>query len=348
MISESFSQDPQFSQYYASPLYLNPAFAGTGFAHRISLNSRIQWPSLPQAFISNALSWDMTVPSFNSGFGVLVVSDKAGSVGLRSTSFGLVYSYKVYLGKNWVWSSGLNFKYAIRDIDFTKLLFGDQIEFGTPDAPSIDPAASHLRNTGFFDFDFGFLLYNDKVWAGVAASHLNQPNTSFLEDEYRLPLKLTMHAGIKIPLNTGMFATKRPTDITPSIYYKRQSNFDQLDIGINYYYEPIKFGIWYRGVPIQKFTGPQGDSYLSHDAIIFLVGFAAWNFEFNYSYDFTVSQLGINTNGAHEFSLSYQFKSAKIKKLKNKKKPIPCPAFYNNNLELNPPAWMKKKKKERF
>ncbi len=349
MIFESFGQDPQFSQYYASPIYLNPAFAGTGFAHRVSMNSRIQWPSLPQAFISNAFSWDMNMPTWNSGFGIQVVSDKAGSVGLRSTSFGLVYSYKVYLGNKWVWNSGLNFKYAIRDIDFTKMLFGDQLEFGGPGGvPSIDPASYNLRNTGFFDFDFGVLFYNDKIWAGASASHLNEPNTSFLEDEYRLPMKITFHAGMKIPLNSGMFASKRPTHITPSVYYKMQDSFTQLDIGINYYYEPIKFGVWYRGVPIQRFTGPQGDTYMSHDALIFLVGFAAWNFEFNYSYDFTVSQLGVNTNGAHEFSLIYQFKTRKIKKLRKKKKPIPCPAFYNDNLELNPPGWMKKKKKDRF
>lgn len=348
-IYEGFGQDPQFSQYYATPLYLNPAFAGTGFAHRLSLNSRIQWPSLPQAFISNALSWDMNVPSFNSGFGLLAVTDKAGTVGLRSTSLGLVYSYRIYLGRNWVWSAGLNFKYAIRDIDFTKLLFGDQIEFGGGGTvPSVDPAAFNLRNTSFFDFDFGFLFYNDKIWAGIAASHLNEPNTSFIEDEFRLPMKITMHAGMKIPLNTGIFATKRPTNITPSIYYKRQDTFDQLDVGINYYYEPIRFGIWYRGVPIKKFTGPEGNSYLSHDAVIFLIGFSAWNFEFNYSYDFTVSELGVNTNGAHEFSLSYQFKSKKIKELRKKKKPIPCPAFYNDNLYINQPGWMNKKRKERF
>jgi type IX secretion system PorP/SprF family membrane protein len=348
MLFESHGQDPQFSQYYASPLYLNPAFAGTSFAHRVTLNSRIQWPSLPQAFVSNALSWDMAVPSFNSGFGMIAVSDKAGSVGLRSTSVGLVYAYQVSLGGKWIWSSGLNFKYAIRSLDFAKLLFGDQIEFGTDGVPTIDPAANNLKNVDFFDFDFGMLLYNDKIWAGIAASHLNQPNTSFIEDEFRLPLKITMHAGIKIPLGNGLFASKRPTYVTPSIYYKKQDKFDQLDIGVNYYYEPIKFGIWYRGVPIQKFTGPTGESYLSHDALIFLVGFAAWNFEFNYSYDFTISQLSVNTNGAHEFSLSYQFKTAKIKRLRKKKKPIPCPPFYDNNLELNPPAWMQKKKKNRF
>lgn len=336
------AQDPQFSQYYASPLYLNPAFAGTGFSHRVALNSRIQWPSLPQAFVTHALSWDMSAPKFNSGFGLMAMTDKAGTVGLNNTSVGLIYSYKFYLSNKWVISPGLRFAYAINDIDRSKLLAGDQIEFGGgAGTPSIDPAINNLRNASYFDFDFGGLMYNDKFWFGASVSHLSRPNASFIQDEYRIPMKFTAHAGMQIPLNTGVFASDRPTHIAPSFIYKVQDEFNQLDFGVNYYYQPVNIGVWYRGVPIQRFIGPTGDSYLSHDAVIFLIGFAAWNFEFNYSYDFTISELGINTNGAHEFSLIYQFKIGKFKKLKEKRKPIPCPAFYNNNLNLNPPAWRK-------
>ncbi len=337
------AQDPQFSQYYASPIYLNPAFAGTGLRHRIALNSRIQWPSLPQAFVTHAFSWDMNQPSFNSGFGLIVMADKAGSVALNNTSVGLVYAYKFYFGNKWVLSPGLRFAYAIRSIDRAKLLAGDQIEFGAGSGipPSIDPALMNLKNTSYFDFDFGGLMYNDRIWFGMSVAHLSRPNASFIQDEYRLPMRFTTHAGVQIPLNQGLFASDRPTHIAPSFIYKSQKDFNQLDFGVNYYYEPINIGIWYRGIPIQQFTGPNGDSYLNHDALIFLIGFAAWNFEINYSYDFTISELGINTNGAHEFSLIYQFKVGKFKKLKEKHKPIPCPAFYNNNLNLNPPAWVK-------
>lgn len=344
-IVRSYAQDPQFSQYYASPLYLNPAFAGTGFKHRIALNSRIQWPTLPHAFITHALSWDVNVPEFNSGFGILATTDKAGTVNLNSTSIGLVYSYKLVMSNKWVLSPGIRFAYEIRDLDYSKLLFSDQIEFGgsngTP--PSLDPAAGSLRNTDFFDFDFGGLLYNDKIWIGASVSHLNEPNTSFIEDELRLPRKFTLHAGMQIPLNQGIFSSNRPTHLAPSFVYKKQGRFDQLDFGLNYYYEPVNIGIWYRGIPIERFTGPAGDSYLSHDAVIFLIGFAAWNFELNYSYDFTVSELGINTNGAHEFSLIYQFKARKFKNLKKKHKTIPCPAFYNNNFNPNLPTWLRRR-----
>ena len=338
------AQDPQFSQYYASPLYLNPGFAGTGFSHRIAVNNRIQWPSLPQAFITHVFSWDMNQPSFNSGFGILAMNDKAGSVGLSNSSVGLVYAYKLHFGR-WVFSPGIRFAYHIQNVDRSKMLAGDQIEFGGGGGtPSIDPTINNVRNVTYFDFDFGGLIYNERYWLGASISHLNRPNASFIEDDYRLPMKLTAHAGMKIPLNTGIFASERPTHIAPSFVYKVQNDFDQLDIGINYYYQPVNIGIWYRGVPIQKFTGPQQDSYISHDALIFLIGFAMWNFEFNYSYDFTISQLSIKTNGAHEFSLIFQFQTGKIKRIKERHKPIPCPAFYNDNLNLGIPDWLRKKK----
>jgi type IX secretion system PorP/SprF family membrane protein len=341
---KSFAQDPQFSQYYASPLYLNPGFAGTGFSHRLAVNSRIQWPSLPQAFITHLFSWDMNQPKFNSGFGVLAMNDKAGSVGLSNSSVGLVYAYKLHFGR-WVFSPGIRFAYHIQNVDRSRMLAGDQIEFGGgAGTPSLDPAINNVRNVTYFDFDFGGLIYSDRFWFGAAVSHLNEPNASFIEDDYRLPMKITAHAGMKIPLNTGIFASERPTHIAPSFVYKVQDGYDQLDLGINYYYQPVNIGIWYRGVPIERFTGPQNDSYISHDALIFLIGFAMWNFEFNYSYDFTISQLGIKTNGAHEFSLIYQFQTGRFKRMKEKHKPIPCPAFYNDNLNINTPVWMRKKK----
>jgi hypothetical protein len=147
-------------------------------------------------------------------------------------------------------------------------------------------------------------------------------------------------------LNTGIFATDRPTHVASSFIYKIQDEFDQLDFGISYYYQPVNIGIWYRGIPLQRYTNSTvGTSYASHDALIFLIGFAAWNFEFNYSYDFNISELSVDGGGAHEFSMSYKFTIGKFRKLKEKRKPIPCPAFYENGLYLNPPPWRKKRRK---
>lgn len=335
------AQDPQFSQYYAQPIYLNPGFTGTADKHRVILNNRIQWPSLPRAFVTNALSWDLNVESVNSGFGLLAVSDKAGQVGLNNTTVGLLYAYKLYIANRFVLSSGLKFAYAVRNMDFSKLLTYDQIEFGGGSgSPSIDPTLQTLQSSDYFDFDFGMLLYDEIMWFGAAVSHLNEPNSSFVEDNYRLPRKYTVHGGVRLPLNQGVFASDRPTHFAASFIFKKQEEFDQLDIGVSYYYQPINMGIWYRGVPIQKYTNEVvGTSYRSHDALIFLIGFAAWDFQFDYSYDFNISQMSVDGGGAHEFSMSYRFKIGRFRPLKVKHKPIPCPTFYDHGLYPTQPLF---------
>lgn len=335
---DASAQDPQFSQYYASPLFLNPGFAGTAPKYRVTLQSRIQWPSLPQAFVTHAFGFDDNVEKFNSGFGILMTNDRAGSAALQTTSLGLIYAYKFYIG-DFLLSPGINFSYSIRDVDRNKLISGDQLSFGSTELPpTTDPDLLNLRNNSYFDFTFGTLLYNEKMWFGLTVNHLNKPNASFINGEYRLPRKVTAHAGFRIPLNKGMFASDRPTFLLPSFIYRMQSEFDQMDIGVNYYYQPVNIGVWYRGIPVQRAVG----GYINNDALIFLIGFSMWNFDFNYSYDFTISQLGPATNGAHEFALAYLFNVGKFRKLKERHKKIPCPAFYNNGLDINLPSWLRK------
>src|ERR1700761_772165 len=71
------AQDPQFTQFYANPLYLNPAFAGTARCPRIAMNYRNQWPNLGQgaSYVTYSASYDMHVNALAGGIGVLVTTD---------------------------------------------------------------------------------------------------------------------------------------------------------------------------------------------------------------------------------------------------------------------------------
>lgn len=51
------AQDPIYSQYYAAPIQLNPAFAGNTYTPHIAINYRNQWPSLNQAYVSYSVSY---------------------------------------------------------------------------------------------------------------------------------------------------------------------------------------------------------------------------------------------------------------------------------------------------
>lgn len=314
------AQDPQFSQFYNAPLYLNPAFTGTGKEHRIALNTRLQWPSLPKAFQTVAASYDYNLDRMSSGFGLLAAADRAGSGNLLNTNIGFLYSYRVNLNRNWVVSTGVHFSYSFKSLDVNKLLLGDQISDNRN--VSFDGELANVRSISFFDFASGILIYSKQFWGGFAAHHITQPNASLIGVTSPVPLKFSAHAGYRIPLHYGPFRRDVKSSIAPSFIYKTQGNFQQLDIGVQWHYAPILAGLWYRGILYKKAL----DNKVRRDALSFNFGVEIKDWKATYSYDFTISGLGGGSGGAHEISIIYDFKTPKKKK---KPKFQPCPSFYD-------------------
>jgi len=87
VVVSASAQDPQFSQYYQAPLYLNPGFTGITPQQRLVVNNRIQWPNLPQAFNTFMASYDIWVDELRSGFGILRVADLGERCAIRDKGF---------------------------------------------------------------------------------------------------------------------------------------------------------------------------------------------------------------------------------------------------------------------
>jgi hypothetical protein len=73
-------------------------------------------------------------------------------------------------------------------------------------------------------------------------------------------------------------------------------------------------------VPFKQF-----EEFPNNEAIIFSVGVTTNNFNIGYSFDYTISELGIEAGGAHEFSLSYFLDFNKPVKVPRDRWRIPCP-----------------------
>jgi type IX secretion system PorP/SprF family membrane protein len=316
------AQDPEFSQYYAQPLYLNPAFSGTSVDHRFHANYRNQWPNITNAFQTYAFSYDYNLDQYNSGLGVLLLVDKAGSANLKSTQANFQYAYKVHINDKWVLASGLNFGLGFRSLDYNKLVFYNELDF--LQAGGVPPnKRSDTDRVSYFDFGGGMLAYSRKFWLGFAVSHLNRPNRSLIDEEAQIPIKTTVHGGVRIPLYHGLFKRDRIAAIAPSFVYKQQGSFDQLDIGTYFLYEPVVIGLWYRGIPLQQNV----DDNISQDAVVVILGFQLEKIELSYSYDITVSELGPISGGAHELALKFKVDLAAQVKTRKKERFIPCPTF---------------------
>lgn len=321
MMITAQAQDPQFSQYYMAPLYLNPGFTGITPQQRLAVNHRIQWPNLPQAFATYSASYDIFVDELRSGFGILATTDKMGSAGWRSTTVGLNYSYKVRLNDKIVFSPGLYFGYGINGLDRSKLRLGDGLEF---DGISLDPDLQKLGNQQYFDFGSGFLFYSRSLWLGAAFAHMNTPNLSILNDVSRLPMKTTIHGGARLTLTSGPREQDRASYLTPSFIYRIQGPVSQLDFGLNYHIDPISIGVWYRGKPFEtNYIGT-----VNQDALILTLGMYLKTLTIGYSYDFSISELSASSGGAHEIAIVYEFVAKPIHKgVKKRNRLIPCPTF---------------------
>lgn len=317
----ALAQDPQFSQYYQSPLYLNPGFTGITNQQRATFIHRIQWPNLPQAFSTYAASYDIWVDELRSGFGILATTDKMGSAGWRTTTVNLNYSYKVRLNEKLVFSPGLSFGYGTNGLDRSKLQLGDGLEFN---GVSLDPSLQQLGNTQYFDFSAGFVLYSKSLFFGSAFSHINTPNLSVLSSEARLPMKVVVHGGGRITLNGGIRTVARASYLTPSFVYRVQGTSSQFDLGLNYHVDPVSIGVWYRGKPFENSV----TNSVQQDALIFTMGIYLKSLTVGYSYDFTTSQLSTASGGAHEISLVYEFEAKPLRRgVKKRNRLIPCPSF---------------------
>ena len=326
-------QDPQFSQFYAAPLYLNPALTGATGQARAGINYRNQWPAIDANFTTMSAYFDYFIEDKNSGVGMILNRDSEGVAGLQSWSLGLQYSYELYLTENLGFRPGAQVALFNRSINFDKLTFGDQFDPSTGEF--INPATAEQFNTNFsktfVDLSLGGVFFTKVAYLGIAAFHLNQPNQSIIDEDSPLPVKLSVHGGFKFymkpgAVGSGIYTREAERSIGPAFQYRHQGQFDQMDLGLYYTREPIVFGFWYRGVPFKNVNG-----FVNNESLVFLLGFtrigAKEALNIGYSFDYTISKLTAGSGGAHEFSLTYTWPMRNPRKPPKDKLVIPCPDF---------------------
>lgn len=318
---KSFGQDPQFSQFYANPLYLSPSFAGSTDGTRAVLNFRDQWPAIPGAFITYSASIDHYFPRYNSGVGLQILKDQAGSGQLGLTTAALNYSYKVKFNRRWTIVPALMLNYNIRSIDFDKLQFNDQMNIdGDNSSTSLEEPS--LEKIQYGDAAFSILAFSRIYWGGFKLDHIFTPNQTLIEGISRIPLKFSMYGGRKFIVANANRHNEESIKI--AFHYKTQGKYDQLDLGAYWSREPFVFGLWYRGIPGFK---KYGSGYINHDAFMILAGYKYQKFTFGYSYDVTISRIFAQTAGAHEISLIFEFNQNQKVRRKRKAVIVPCPKF---------------------
>lgn len=289
------AQDPGFSQFYANPIYLNPAFTGTTELARTVINYRNQWPQKGSTFTTYSISYDKLFAKANSGIGIQFIRDQELNNVITGNSVMGSYSHHIKINKFNFLTLAIQGGMVLKQFNANGLVFPSGINQLSGEINGTNPANFASEKKMYPDFAVGALGQQNQVFYGVSFHHLTQPNESIIEGDQKgeLPVKITLHAGAYSKrLHHGLLS--REFTLSPNIIYQHQGSFKQLNLGIYMIEKSLLFGGWFRN-----------NFDIRPDAIILLIGLSRERFKFGYSYDITLSKLNNYSFGSHEISLSF-------------------------------------------
>ncbi len=299
------AQDIHFSQFYASPLNLNPALAGVIEGNfRAAAIYRNQWGSISDnPYVTAGGSFDANLPLSKLkdvvGVGLNFVNDKAGkgSLGMLNVSLAGAYHKRLDKGGKHFLGLGIQPGFIQRTLNTNDLLFPSQ--YIGSDFDQARPSGENFGSNTirYFDLNSG-LLYSGKVskrvgvMQGFSVYHLTRPKESFLRENVRLENRFTVHGGLRIKLNEMFY-------LTPNYIYQFQNKAQEINFG-----SALEFHL--KGKQETTILS-LGGWYRLKDAPIASASVEYKRLRAGVSYDFTTSDLKAATNirGGFELTLIY-------------------------------------------
>jgi type IX secretion system PorP/SprF family membrane protein len=321
-ITKSYGQDPHFSQFFASPLTLSPAFTGKFDGDlRVAGNYRNQWPAFNRAFNTTTLAVDFPIlrnsiaSNDTWGVGVMGFSDQSANSTVKFNYLTVSTAFHKGLDEDGYQQIGAGFQatYSNMMINIDKLSFEDQLTPRGFTGTTTEQFNNTTLKTNYFDLNAGVLYTgstadDNNFYAGVSMYHINRPKQHFTGALYLLNPRTTFHGG-------GYFPSGQGSTIHLSGLYSMQAGAAEALVGGAWQYTiseatekptSIYLGSWYR----------------LGDALIPYVGLEFSDFRLGASYDVNMSSLktASEARGGIEISLIY------IKR-PLESRGVPCPKF---------------------
>ncbi len=309
--SQLNGQDVEFSQYYANPLYLNPAFAGSDDYTRVSLNYKTILPTSFGDYSTYSASIDKYYDDLSGGVGFQIMNDRQAQGAINDLSLNLIYSYHTRLKKRWAIATGFRIGYNIKSVNAGNLLYPDMID--PVDGISSSGSESGLnRQSLYFDFSVGMLTWYENYYVGLAVDHLTKPQISLgSDDPGPISRKYTFNAGMEIPFYNSL--ERIHMTMSPNLIFQMQGASSKLNLGVYLNKSYLTTGVWVKTNTQFNFTG-----------CVLMLGYVTDYTTFAYSYDvpFYLGGLSGVISGGHEVTFLYKFM---YKRRRKKIKAIKCP-----------------------
>ena len=276
-------QDPLSSQYMFNTLTYNPGVAGVSGMICATAINRQQWVGFKGAPSTTVFNISAPVKPFRirSGVGLLVESDNVGFD--KDIDISASYSYHLDLGQG-ILGLGINAGLLNKTLNPTWVIPNG--ESHTP--ASGDPLIPENKES-YVAFDAGLGLYykTDKYYASLSVTHINQPKIKFSKGTPYISRHYYLTAGYTLQLPNPSL------ELLPSVFAFSDGKVMQFSLTSLIRYNKKVWG---------------GVSYRYGDAFIGIIGLELFNgIRLGYSYDFTLSDMSVNSKGSHEFMVNYCF-----------------------------------------
>ena len=308
---QTYAQDPIFSQFFSSPLSINPSLAGNGNADwRMIGNLRNQ--SIGQGIgnlSTTSLSLDGKLFKQQSkttnyiGGGFMFLQDAGLDGAYKNNSFQLMASSHVSLDDEDMQglSVGLGAAYSNTLIDFSQISFGQQLSSSgfNRTLPTNEPFLSTVKPYVSMSagITYSYSTEESNFDIGIAGYRFIKTNASALNDPTQLnPPRYNIHADYQTYLN-------EKTVLNASAMYV-------LENGLNTYMGGVNFGRILDDTEIPAVLN-LGLFYRGNEAVIPYVGMMYKNIQAGITYDVNV---GSSTNAVgtlKTYELSFIFRSPK-------------------------------------
>lgn len=334
LIYKVHAQEVHNSQYYAMPLYLNPANTGdSNFDFRSGLSVRNQWSTASVPFSAQYLYGDVKIPTKLIqrawfGLGISLLNDIAGDgINSRYGALSLGFHKLISRGDDLLLSGGITTQIINKSVDYNNINFAQEwvdSKFEKGVVGDLTGSSSMF----YIDLSIGtkltYFFNGNKYSIGVSASHINQPSESFYRLTNNLATKYSLY------LESEFWIAERQLKFEPSLVLDMQEGETYLLGGFNIL-KPFNIrrskclilGLWYRSVV----------------EVIPVVGLEFNKFKFIASYDVPLHDMTYRKRGGFEISVTYKTgyknpieqirKYRFLKKQDIKRGAIPCPQFTN-------------------
>jgi type IX secretion system PorP/SprF family membrane protein len=300
-------QDIHFSLFNASPLYLNPANTGNFNGDwRLAANYRNQWSALAKPFSTAAVGFDKQFYWLNQNFsfGVAFINDESGSLSLSVNKLYGSLGFTKNINHH-IFHVGFQLGYVLKSLNYNKVTLPNQWDpytgaFNNSLSTGEVNMGDRVSN---LDLNLG-LIWRKKIGifepeAGLAFSHLNNPNESFFDDTQRQQVRTTLHASVKTNLRDEIY-------IRPLLLFMNHKGANESMVGLM-----AGFNVFGHNSGVKELNAGlylRNGFITQADAIAVSAGATFRRFDFALCYDYTVSVLKTTTNnlGAFEISLIYK------------------------------------------